>query len=64
MDVAKQVVKNNPATVEDLLAENSIAVDGKTVNEVANENTVNETKYAVNTSQVENRVTEGNSNSS
>ena len=34
MDVAKQVVKNNPATVEDLLAENSIAVDGKTVNEV------------------------------
>ena len=37
---------------------------GKTVNEVVNENTVNETKYAVNTSQVENRVTEGNSNSS
>lgn len=36
----------------------------KTVNEVVNENTVNETKYAVNTSQVENRVTEGNSNSS
>ena len=34
MDVAKQVVKNNPATVEDLLAENSIAVDGKTVNVV------------------------------
>lgn len=37
---------------------------GKTVNEVVNENTANETKYAVNTSQVENRVTEGNSNSS
>lgn len=37
---------------------------GKTVNEVVNGNTVNETKYAVNTSQVENRVTEGNSNSS
>ena len=34
MDVAKQVVKNNPATVEDLLAEQSIAVEGKTVNEV------------------------------
>ena len=34
MDVAKQVVKNNPATVEDLLAEPSIAVEGKTVNEV------------------------------
>ena len=34
MDVAKQVVKNNPATVEDLLAEPSIAEEGKTVNEV------------------------------
>ena len=34
MDVAKQVVKNNPATVEDLLAEPSISVEGKTVNEV------------------------------
>ena len=34
MDVAKQVVKNNPATVEELLAEPSIAVEGKTVNEV------------------------------
>ena len=34
MDVAKQVVKNNPTTVEDLLAEPSIAVEGKTVNEV------------------------------
>ena len=34
MDVAKQVVKNNPATVEDLLAEPSLAVEGKTVNEV------------------------------
>ena len=34
MDVAKQVVKNNPATVEGLLAEPSIAVEGKTVNEV------------------------------
>ena len=34
MDVAKQVVKNNPATVEDLLVEPSIAVEGKTVNEV------------------------------
>ena len=34
MDVAKQVVKNNPATVEDLLAEPSISVKGKTVNEV------------------------------
>ena len=31
MDVAKQVVKNNPATVEDLLAESSIAEEGKTV---------------------------------
>ena len=34
MDVAKQIVKNNPKTVEDLLAEESIAVAGKTVNEV------------------------------
>ena len=34
MDVAKQVVKNNPATVEDLLAEPSLTVEGKTVNEV------------------------------
>ncbi len=34
MDVAKQVVKNNPATVEELLAEPSIAVEGKTVQEV------------------------------
>ena len=34
MDVAKQVVKNNSASVEDLLAEPSIAVEGKTVNEV------------------------------
>ena len=34
MDVAKQVVKNNPATVEDLLAEPSIAEEGKTVQEV------------------------------
>ena len=34
MDVAKQVVKNNPATVEDLLTQPSIAVEGKTVNEV------------------------------
>ena len=34
MDVAKQVVKNNPATVEDLLAQPSISVDGKTVQEV------------------------------
>ena len=34
MDVAKQVVKNNPATVEDLLAESSIAEEGKTVQEV------------------------------
>ena len=33
-DVAKQVVENNPATVEDLLAEPSIAVAGKTVNDV------------------------------
>ena len=34
MDVAKQVVANNPKTVEDLLAEPSIAENGKTVNEV------------------------------
>ena len=34
MNVAEQVVKNNPATVEDLLAEPSLFVEGKTVNEV------------------------------
>ena len=34
MDVAKQVVEKNPATVEDLLAQESIASAGKTVNEV------------------------------
>ena len=34
MDVAKQVVENNPTTVEELLAQPSIAVEGKTVNEV------------------------------
>ena len=34
MDVAKQVVVNNPATVEELLAQPSLAVSGKTVNEV------------------------------
>ena len=34
MDIAKQVVEKNPATVEDLLAQESIAVAGKTVNEV------------------------------
>ena len=34
MDVAKQVVVNNPATVEELLAQPSLAVEGKTVNEV------------------------------
>ena len=34
MDVAKQVVENKPKTVEDLLAEPSIAESGKTVNEV------------------------------
>ena len=33
MDVAKQVVKNNPKTVEDLLYEPAIFEDGKTVNE-------------------------------
>ncbi len=34
MDVAKQIVKNNPATVEDLLAEPSIAEAGKTVKDI------------------------------
>ena len=34
MDVAKQVVENNPETVEELLAQPSLAVAGKTVNEV------------------------------
>ena len=34
MDVAKQVVANNPKTVEDLLAEPSITESEKTVNEV------------------------------
>ena len=34
MDVAKQVVVNNPATVEELLAQPSLTVAGKTVNEV------------------------------
>ena len=34
MDIAKQVVEKNPATVEDLLAQESIANAGKTVNEV------------------------------
>ena len=34
MDVAKQVVVNNPATVEELLAQPSLTVGGKTVNEV------------------------------
>ena len=34
MDVAKQVVENNPASVEELLAQPSLAVAGKTVNEV------------------------------
>ena len=34
MDVAKQVVEKNPATVEELLAQPSIAEEGKTVNEV------------------------------
>ena len=33
MDVAKQVVKNNPKTVEELLNEPAIFEDGKTVNE-------------------------------
>ena len=34
MDVAKQIVKNNPATVEELLAQPLLTVEGKTVNEV------------------------------
>ena len=34
MDVAKQVVLNNPKTVEELLAQPSITVEGKTVNDV------------------------------
>ena len=34
MNVAKQVVEKNPATVEELLAQDSIEVPGKTVNEV------------------------------
>jgi len=34
MDVAKQVVANNPASVEELLAQPSLTVEGKTVNEV------------------------------
>ena len=34
MDVAKQVVVNNPATVEELLGQPSLTVEGKTVNEV------------------------------
>ena len=34
MDVAKQIVKTNPKSVEDLIAEPSISVEGKTVNEV------------------------------
>ena len=34
MDVAKQIVENNPATVEELLAQPSLTVEGKTVNEV------------------------------
>ena len=34
MDVAKQVVTNNPATVEELLGQPSLTVEGKTVNEV------------------------------
>ena len=34
MDVAKQIVTNNPATVEELLAQPSLTVEGKTVNEV------------------------------
>ena len=33
-DIARQVVEKNPTTVEDLLAQESIAVSGKTVNEV------------------------------
>ena len=34
MDVAMQIVKNNPASVEELLAQPSLTVEGKTVNEV------------------------------
>ncbi len=34
MDVAKQIVEKNPANVEDLLAQESIAEEGKTVQEV------------------------------
>ena len=34
LNVAKQVVEKNPATVEELLAQDSIEVPGKTVNEV------------------------------
>ena len=34
LDVAKQVAEKNPATVEELLAQPSITVEGKTVNEV------------------------------
>ena len=34
MDVAKQIVVNNPATVEELLAQESIVEAGKTVSEV------------------------------
>ena len=34
MNVAKQIVEKNPATVEELLAQESIEVPGKTVNEV------------------------------
>ena len=34
MDVAMQVVKNNPASVEEILAQPSLTVEGKTVNEV------------------------------
>jgi len=34
LDVAKQIAEKNPATVEELLAQPSIAVEGKTVNEV------------------------------
>ena len=33
-DVAKQIVEKNPASVEELLAQESIVVSGKTVNEV------------------------------
>jgi len=34
LDIAKQVAEKNPTTVEELLAQPSIAVEGKTVNEV------------------------------